>query len=140
MTKTSRFESRIAKLSCNPEDFYKFITNIQNFGQFIPSDAIKNWQATEDHCSFIINPLGEITLGIELKIPYTQVVFKGNALMTNDFSITAVITGNGQALADVRLIFEAELNTLLAGMASTPVQRFLETIVLEMEKFDKWVV
>jgi hypothetical protein len=140
MAKISRFESRIAKLSCNPEDFYKFITNIQNFGQFIPSDAIKKWQATEDHCSFIINPLGEITMGIESKIPYTQVVFKGNALMTNDFSIAAVITENDQAKADVRLIFEAEFNAILAGMAAAPVQRFLETIILEMEKFDKWIV
>jgi hypothetical protein len=138
MANISKFESRVANLSCSPEKFYTFITDIRNFGEFIPLETMKGWKATEDTCSFNISPLGDITLGVELKMPFTRVVFKGNALMTNDFSIIVLVDENHQNTADVKLVLEAELNPILSGMAAGPVQRFLEVIVSEMEKFTRW--
>jgi hypothetical protein len=138
MTTSSRFESRPGNLSCPAVDFYHFTTDIRNFEQFIPEGTIKNWQASSDSCSFEVPPLGTASVRIIEMIPSSVVVYSGDALRKNDFELMVKISENEKKLAMVSLVLTAELNPFLKMMASGPVERFLETLVTEMEKFDNW--
>lgn len=138
MPDISRFESRTAMLSCSTEEFYSFITDIRNFGKFIPEDAIKNWQAGEDSCMFTISPMGEVTLKIAEKRPHSLVKFSGKVLVTTGFSLTADINQDHRERASVKLVMEAELNPMLRMFASGPIEQFLGTLADEMEKFGSW--
>jgi hypothetical protein len=132
------FQSRTAKLSCTGEEFYNFITDIRNFGEFVTADIVKEWEASPDHCRFRVSPIGDIRLKITGRKPYSLVTFSGDALQRNDFVIKAFISENSSLLADVKLVIEAELNPVLRMMASGPVERFLETLADEMEKYNGW--
>jgi hypothetical protein len=117
---------------------YNFTTDIRNFEQFIPEGTIKNWQASADSCSFQVPPLGTASVRITSKNPTSVVIFSGDALQKNDFELLVRITENDNNLADVDLVLTAELNPVLKMMASGPIERFLETLITEMEKFDNW--
>jgi carbon monoxide dehydrogenase subunit G len=138
MADLSRFESRSASLSCTGERFYGFITDIRNFGRFIPADVIKNWQADETSCRFVLSGLGDLKLNIAEKEPYSIVKFSGNALMTVDFVLSAINSEGSAGKAKVTLIMEARLSPIMKMMASGPIENFLETLVNEMEKFENW--
>ena len=138
MTANSKFESRIGKLSCTTDKVFNFITDIRNFEQFIPAGNVKNWQASVDNCSFQVPPLGTASVRITEKNQYSSVAYTGDALQKNDFKLVVHILENEKNLADVRLILTAELNPVLKMMAADPIGRFLETLISEMEKFDKW--
>lgn len=138
MAELSRFESRSASLSCTGEKFYRFITDIRNFGRFMPAEVIKNWQADETSCRFVISGLGDLKLNISEKEPFSLVKFGGNALMTIDFILSALISDEGNGSGKVTLVMEAQLNPLMKMMASGPIENFLETLVNEMEKFENW--
>jgi carbon monoxide dehydrogenase subunit G len=138
MAELSRFESRSASLSCTGEKFYRFITDIRNFGRFMPAEVIKNWQADETSCRFVISGLGDLKLNISEKEPFSLVKFGGNALMTIDFILSALISDKGNGSGKVTLVMEAQLNPLMKMMASGPIENFLETLVNEMEKFENW--
>lgn len=138
MNYNSRFESRPGSLSCLAIDVYNFTTDIRNFEQFIPEGTIRNWQASQDSCSFQVPPLGTASVRIIESVASSIVVYSGDALQKNDFELVVKISENDKKLAMVSLVLTAELNPVLKMMATGPIEKFLETLITEMEKFDKW--
>jgi hypothetical protein len=138
MSDISVFESRTGTLSCSSAEVYNFVTDIRNFGQFIPDGTITNWQAERDSCSFSVSVVGVISLRIAGKEPYGKVVFSGDALKKNDFSLTLNISNGRSDTAEVMILLEAELNPMLKMLASKPIVQFLEILINEMEKFREW--
>jgi len=138
MAEISSFVSRSASLSCTSEKFYRFITDLRNFGRFIPADIVKNWQADEISCKFVVSGLGDLNLNLSEKDPFRLVKFGGNALMTIDFVLSALISEDNSARGKVTMVMDARLNPIMKMMASGPIEKFLETLVNEMEKFDNW--
>jgi hypothetical protein len=140
MADSLSFESRTGKLSCRPSDVFNFITDIRNFEQFIPPGNINNWQASSDSCSFQVPPIGKVSINLTEKNPYSFVAYSGDALQKNDFKLFVHIAENERKLADIRLNLTAELNPFLKMIASGPIENFLERLISEMEKFEKWNV
>lgn len=138
MSSITRFESRTAKVSHSPEVVYNFATDVRNFRQFIPADSFNDLDFTQDSCSFRVNMLGTVTVRLQEKVMFNKIVFAGNALLQNDFSMTIFLQETPDRHAEIKLSFEAEMNPLLKMAASEPVRKFLDTLVKEMEKFDGW--
>jgi hypothetical protein len=138
MANVSQFNSRMASLSCTGEEFFSFITDLRNFGQFIPARSVNEWHADENSCSFTMNPIGEIALKIFSSSPFSAVSFSGNVLVTTGFMLHVSVAEDEGRKANVKLLMEADLNPMLKAMASGPIERFLETLVTEMENFREW--
>jgi hypothetical protein len=138
MDDISHFESRQGKLSCNAEEVFNFVSDIRNFEQFVPEGTISNWQAEKESCSFSVSMLGTVTFRLAEKEKYNRVVFNGDALKKNDFSITLYISANDDKRAGVHLTLDADLNPMLKMMAAKPIAQFLEMLVSEMERFSGW--
>ena len=138
MGEASSFESRTGRLTCNSAEVYNFLTDIRNMQQFIPSGAISNWKVDRESCSFQVSPLGTVNIRLTEKVVNRKVVFSGNALQVNDFSLIINISGIENQPAEVRVLLNAEMNPLLKMVAADPVRRFLDTLINEMEKFENW--
>ena len=138
MSDISVFESRTGTLSCTSGEVYNFVTDIRNFGQFIPDGTITHWQAERDSCSFTVSVVGVIKVRLAVKEPCSRVVFKGDAMKINDFSLTLNIISGKSNSADVKILLEAELNSMLRMLATKPIIQFLEVLIGEMEKFREW--
>ena len=138
MDDISHFESRSGSLSCTPKEVFDFVTDIRNFEQFIPEGTIYNWQSAKDTCSFSVSMIGTVSLQIEKKEPYNKVIFSGDALKKNDFSLVLNILENENNNAEVKVLLEADLNPMLKMMANKPILQFLEMPIREMENFNGW--
>jgi carbon monoxide dehydrogenase subunit G len=138
MANLSQFNSRRAKLSCSGEEFFSFVTDLRNFGQFIPAGSVNEWRADENSCSFSMSPMGAITLNVSSKNRATAVTFSGNVLVTTAFLLHVTIEEDDKNKASVKLLMEADLNPMLRAMANAPIEKFLETLVSEMENFRDW--
>ena len=138
MSSISRFESRTSKVNHPPEVVYNFATDLRNFRQFIPAGSFNDIDLKQDSCSFRVNMLGKVSVQLREKVMFSKIVFAGNALLQNDFSITIFLHETPDRHSEIKLSFEAEMNPLLKMAASEPVRQFLDTLVKEMEKFDGW--
>jgi hypothetical protein len=69
---------------------------------------------------------------------YSKVVFAGDALKKNDFSLVLHISDNGNHSPEVKISLKAELNPVLKMMAAKPIGQFLEKLINEMETFKGW--
>jgi carbon monoxide dehydrogenase subunit G len=138
MSDISNYESRSGSLSCTPREVFDFVTDIRNFEQFIPEGTINNWMSGKDTCSFSVSMIGTVSLRIEIKEPYNKVIFSGDALKKNDFSLILNILENANSNAEVKVLLQAELNPMLKMMANKPILQFLEMLIREMENFKGW--
>jgi len=138
MPEISTFESRTGNLTCSPSEIFDFVTDIRNFRQFVPDGIIEDLQIGMESCSFNVSPVGNVSVNLVRKEPHTKVVYDGNFLKTNDFSLILDIKENNEGKAVINLRLAAHLNPLLKMMAAKPIGEMLEKLVNEMEKFKGW--
>jgi ribosome-associated toxin RatA of RatAB toxin-antitoxin module len=138
MSDLSYFESRSGIVTCTADKLFLFVTDIRNFERFIPTGTISNWQADRESCSFTVSMLGTVSFRLSEQVKYSKVVFNGDALKKNDFELALNITDNQQNPASVKVTLNAELNPMMKMVALKPIGQFLEMLVSEIEKFDKW--
>ncbi len=138
MAANTFFESRKGHLKGTPEEVYYFVTDIRNFGSLIPDGYISNWEAVKDSGSFTVSPLGSVNFRLEESLPFGKVRYAGSALSTTDFALDLIIGKGEDGRAEVKVMVGTELNPVLRMMADGPARRFLETLVVEMEKFTGW--
>ncbi|MEI6047814.1 MAG: hypothetical protein WCS03_02865 [Bacteroidota bacterium] len=138
MDNISIFESRPGKVTCSAKDLFKFVTDIRNFERFIQHGTFTNWQAEKESCSFRVSMVGNVSFGLTEKVKFSKVVFNGDALKKNDFSLILNISGNDNDPAEVKVSLNAELNPMLKLVAAKPIVRFLEILINEMENFRGW--
>ena len=138
MSDTSTFESRIAKANCTAEELYHFVSDIRNFKRFIPEGKFSDMVIEKESCSFNVNMLGKVNIRIRDKKEFTEVVFTGNAMPINEFTLDLRFHDLETKNSQIRLIVQARLNPFLKMLAEEPIKRFMETIVDEIEKFNEW--
>ena len=138
MDNLSYFKSRSGKVSCNAEELFSFVTDVRNFGRFAPKGTINDWKAEKESCSFSVSMIGTVIVRLAEKEKYSKVVFKGDALKKNDFSLSLNITDNSDKPADVIIRLSADLNPIMKMMAAKPIEQFLGMIINEMEAFREW--
>lgn len=138
MSEITTFESRKGKVNCSSEELYRFLTDIRNFERFIPAGKFSDLIIERESCSFNVNMMGKVTIRLGNSFPYSEVTYTGRAMQLNDFSLKSGISEIDPEHSEVRLVFTAEMNPFLKMLASEPVNRLLDTLVAEMEKFSGW--
>jgi carbon monoxide dehydrogenase subunit G len=138
MDNISNFESRSGQLTCKAEEVFNFVTDLRNFERFVPVGTITDWQAQKESCSFNVSMIGTVSLRLSEKVTFSKVVYDGDALKQNDFSLLLNITDNGKEPAGVKVRLSADLNPMLKMMAAKPIGQFLEMLINEMENFKNW--
>lgn len=138
MSNISDYTSRNGNLSCSPKELFYFVTDIRNFERFLPGDTITDLNIGQDSCSFQVSMLGTVSISIAEKIIHSKVIFSGNALHVNDFSLIINISEKENNHAEANITLLAEMNPLLKMVAEKPIIKFLETLIDGMEKFEEW--
>ncbi len=138
MSDISYFESRSGKLTCTAEEAFIFVTDIRNFERFIPQETINNWQAEKESCSFSVSMLGTVSFRLGEKEMFKKVVYNGDALKKNDFSLVLHFIEKHKNPPEVKISLNADLDPMLKLMAAKPISQFLEMLIYEMENFRGW--
>jgi hypothetical protein len=138
MSDSSKYESRTGKLTCRPEEVYDFVTDIRNLRQFVPEGTINDLEIGRESCSFNVSSLGKIKMNLTEKEPHYKVVYSGTVFTSNEFSMILGIKEDHTGKAEVIVKLDARLNPILKMMAAPYIDRFLGTLIDEMEKFRDW--
>jgi carbon monoxide dehydrogenase subunit G len=138
MSSNSEYISRSGKISSGVEDIYYFLSDIRNFERFIPKGEISELKIGQDSAEFHVPMLGNVSVKISEKVMFRKIVFTGNALLINDFSLIANITPRDENQSDVSVTLSIDLNPLFKMAAEKPIAQFLESLISGMENFNDW--
>lgn len=130
----TKIESRIGTIASNEERVYNFISNFNNFKQFIPADKLQDYQSTEDSCKFSVPNMGQVGLRIVEKTPFNTVKVSGDGIANQQFNLWVQLKQVGENDTKVKITIKAELNPMLKMMVSKPLQNFVDKLVEAMER------
>lgn len=131
-----KIESKIGKSLSSDVEIYTFITNFHNFKELLPQDKVTGWEASEDKCSFNVDPLGRTGLKIIEKEPYKLVkIISDPEFSSYQFNIWIQIKKAGDKDTRVKVTIEPQVNKMLLPMLKIPLKKLADGIVDKIEDF-----
>ena len=128
----TKIESRVGTIAATEERIYNFISNFNNFKQFIPGDKIKDFESTEDSCKFSVPNMGKLGLRIIEKTPYNTIKVSGDWMANQQFNLWVQLKQAAENDTKFKITIKAELNPMLKMMVSKPLQNFVDKLVEAM--------
>lgn len=131
-----KIESKIGQVAYPEKVVYSFVGDFRNFNKFIPGDSVKNWDASEDRCSFSMDLLGSIEMSIVEKSPFKLVKIESNPSVSQyNFTLWIQIQEVANNDSRVKVTMEPKLNAIMLNMVKSQLKKFLDSLIDELEGF-----
>lgn len=127
-----QLESPSKTINQSQEAVYNFLMDIKNFEHLMPENTSKFELINEKRFLFALKGMPEIVLELKEGIPHSKVVL-GAASDKLPFTLTATIQEKAATQSDVQLSFEGDFNPMMAMMIKSPITKFIETLVANMD-------
>lgn len=110
-----------------------FLCDVKNFKQLMPENISKFEVINESAFIFALKGMPEIALEVkEVKSPnYVKLGAKSDKL---PFTLIGNIEEVNESSSEIALQFEGDFNPMMAMMIKSPITKFLETLVSNLEK------
>ncbi len=122
------FESEIKKALFSADKIFKFVSDFNNFEQLIPKDKLKDWQSTEDHCSFKVEGIGDAGLRIVDREPFKTVKYCSEGKIPFNFYLWVQLKEVAENDTRIKLTIKSDLNPMMKMMVSNHVKKFLNML------------
>ena len=121
--------SKKVSVSAKSNRLFSLLTNCNNIGKFIPNDKIKDWQSTENSCSFSVSGAGRIEMAIVEKIPFSTVVFSIGSAAAKDIKAVFHIDELPEETCNLYAETSLEVPFFMTQMLKNPLQKFLDMLI-----------
>ena len=128
-------ESKIGQIGNSDKNIYHFLADFNNFNSLISQDRMKNWSATRDTCRFTLDGLGDIGMKIIEREPYKLIKVTGDETSKFSFFFWIQLKKMAEMNTRIKLTIHAEINPMVQMMAKKPLQKFLDLLVDQLEKY-----
>lgn len=128
-----KIESNKTIIEKNNEFVFDYISNCNNFGKVLP-EQIKNWQSTEDSCTFEIEGMAKITLVITNRTPHLKVVYTATADKPFGLILTCFIMYLDNNKCEIYSELDADIPPMIAMMAKSPLQKFADQLMVKIKQ------
>ena len=131
-----KIESKIGKSGSSAVKIYNFVTNFHNFKELLPADKVSGWEASEDKCSFNVEPLGRTGIMIIEKEPYKLVKMVSDPEFSRyQFNIWIQLKQIAENDTRVKVTIEPLVNKMLLPMLKLPLKKLADGIINKIEGF-----
>jgi len=131
-----KIESKIGKSAYSNEKIYSFISNFHNFKDLLPADKVTAWEASEEKCSFNVDPLGRTGLIIVEKEAHKLVKMSSDPEFSSyQFNIWIQLKRVADDDTRVKITIEPLVNKMMLPMLKAPLKKLVDGIIDKMEGF-----
>lgn len=131
-----KIESKIGKSDCSDEQIYTFVSNFHNFKELLPADKVSGWEASEDKCSFQVDPLGRTGLMIVEKQPNSLVKMSSDPEFSSyQFTIWVQLKKVAPDDTRMKITIEPHVNMMMMPMVKGPLKKLADGLIEKMENF-----
>ena len=132
-----KIESKIGKSAHSDEQIYAFVSNFHNFKDLLPAKRVTGWEASEDKCSFNVDPLGRTGLMIIEKQPSKLIKMVSDPEFSSyQFTIWIQLKHVSQTDTRVKITVEPQVNRMMLPMIKVPLKKFADGLIDKIEEFD----
>jgi hypothetical protein len=119
------------------------LSNLKNLEQFVSAEKIEELQqkgvntsgfhvedfvASEDRCSFKINPLGHVGIEIVEREPFKTIKFQGEKSVPFPVTFWVQLAAESENSCKIRLTLHAELNMMVKMMVNSYLEKGIDKV------------
>ncbi|MDO6760270.1 SRPBCC family protein [Tamlana sp. 2_MG-2023] len=126
-------ESPKVTVTKSSEEVFSFLSDIKNFESIMPENISKFEVLGEDKFLFALKGMPDIVLKKKEVIPPNKIIL-GAAGGKIDFSLTTAINKIDSGASEVQLLFDGNINPMMAMMIKGPITKLIETLATNIPK------
>lgn len=126
------FESKSLSIDKPQEEIYNYLSDFRNFGKLMPEE-ITNWKANATNCSFTISNMADLNMAYGKSIPSERIIMVSEGKNPFEYDLNVLIDAIDGTSSQAKIIFNADLNPMLAMMATTPLKNFIDMLVEKLK-------
>ena len=128
-----RIESDKSEINKPSSEIFSFLSDFNNFQKLMP-EQVTNWQSTENECSFTLSGMASIGMKMVEKIPNSLIKITSHGKVPFAFTLDIHLTENSPTQTTGQLIFESDLNPMMAMMVEKPLTKFFNVLAWKMKE------
>ncbi len=129
-----KIESKIGRLRNDEERIYAFISDCNNFQQFVVNDKIKDWQSDSEACDFSVDGIGHLAFRIVEKNPNNLVKFSIESTQAENVFLWVQLKNVTVGDTRVKLTAKLNVNPMMKMFISKPLKEGLDKVVDTLER------
>lgn len=114
------------------QEIFDFLSKVENFEDIMPEN-IDKFETSDDSFKFALKGMPEIRLKMQEQDAPKKIVL-GSTSDKFPFTLTADIENDTDTSSNVQLKFDGEFNPMVAMMVKGPLQKFINTLIGNIEK------
>jgi len=121
------------QVAASAETIFAFLSDFNNLQELMPSKVV-NWSSTATTCAFTIDGMAHLNMafGKNIENEKIEMISEGKNPFTYDLSTN--IFNVDEANSEVYIIFNADMNAMIAMMAKKPLQNFVDILVDRLQE------
>ncbi|MBT3208045.1 MAG: hypothetical protein HN704_07980 [Bacteroidetes bacterium] len=123
----TRYESHQSRINQPASLIYSKLSNFNNLKSMLPSD-VKNWQSTEDTCSFEINMIGFISMKMLEKKEFSLIKIVPDSNTKYDFKFWIQLKQISEFDTRMKFTLDITLNPMLKMAFGSKLKDFMNTL------------
>jgi len=123
--------SKKVNVQASDTAIFNMLINCNNIGKYIPNDKVKDWQSTENSCSFSVEGAGRVEMSIQEKTPCSFVAYSiGNQLTKGALICFSINRLNGQEnVCELEAKTSLDVPFFMAKMLESTLQKFIDMLI-----------
>lgn len=131
-----KIESQRVEVNAERNEIFEFLSHTKNIEELLPQDNIKDFQSTDQTCSFKVQGGITITLVQDQLVPFERIEMKSGEKSPFPFELTIFLESiEGKTVG--YLTFDGEVNSFLKMMVQKPLTNLFNYMSVKIkEKYD----
>ncbi|MCD6091056.1 MAG: SRPBCC family protein [Bacteroidales bacterium] len=120
-------------IAASAETIFEFLSDFNNLQDLMPNKVV-NWNSTMTTCAFTIENMAHMNMayGKNIKNEKIEMVSEGKNPFTYDLSTN--ISKIDESNSEVSVVFNGDMNAMIAMMAKKPLQNFVDVLVDRLQE------
>lgn len=121
------------QITASAETIFNFLSDFNNLEELMPSKVV-NWSSTQTSCAFTIDGMAHLNMAFGKNVENEKIEMISKGKNPFDYDLSTNISKIDNTKCEVNIVFNADMNAMMAMMAKKPLQNFVDILVERLQE------
>lgn len=121
------------QITASAETIFAFLSDFNNLEDLMPSKVV-NWSSTQTSCAFTIDGMAHLNMAFGKNVENEKIEMISKGKNPFDYDLSTNISKIDNTKCEVNIVFNADMNAMMAMMAKKPLQNFVDILVERLQE------
>lgn len=121
------------QITASAETIFAFLSDFNNLEELMPSKVV-NWSSTQTTCAYTIDNMAHMNMAYGKNVENEKVEMISEGKNPFTYNLSTHISKVDDGKSEVHIVFNGDMNPMIAMMAKKPLQNFVDILVDRLQE------